>query len=139
MEFWGGIVKNEAIKKIAEGLSKFREVETGYVFGSFLTGGFTDIDIALLISKALPPYESMKFAMRVAGALEKALGYKFELDVKVLNSSPIYFQHDVIKNGEVVFCRDGVKRIRYEARVLSEYLDYKDVLEWFDEKLLARA
>ena len=131
-------MKNET-KRIAGGLSKFRDVEAGYVFGSFLTGKFTDIDVALLISKALSPYESMKLAMRVARALEKALGYRFELDVKVLNSSPIYFQHEVIKNGEVVFCRDDAKRVRYEAGVLSEYLDYKNVLEWFDEKLLARA
>lgn len=132
-------MRNDTMEKIAEGISKFRQVEVGYVFGSFLRGKFTDIDVALLLSKTSPPYESMKFAMRVARALEKALGYRFELDVKVLNSSPIHFQHEVIKNGEVVFCRDEARRVGYEADVLSEYLDYRDVLEWFDEKLLARA
>jgi predicted nucleotidyltransferase len=132
-------VKNEMVEKLAEGLSKFQEVEVGYVFGSFLTGKFTDIDVALLLPKALPPHESMRFAMRVARTLEKALEHRFEFDVKILNSSPIYFRHEVIKNGEVVFCRDEAKRIEYEAGVLSEYLDYRDVLEWFDEKLLARA
>ena len=44
----------------------------------------------------------------------------------------------IIKNGKLVFCRDEVKKIRYEAKVLSEYLDYKDTLEWFNRKLLAR-
>ena len=132
-------MKNELMRKIAGVVSNFREVEVGYVFGSFLKGEFTDIDVALLLPKALPPYESRKFAMRVAGALEKAFEHKFEFDVKILNSSPIYFQHEVIKNGEIVFCRNEATRVEYEARVLSEYLDYRDVLEWFDEKLLARA
>ena len=132
-------MRNETTRKIADGLSNFHEVEVGYVFGSFLTGKFTDIDVALLLSKKLPPYQSMKFAMEVARALEKALGHKFEFDVKVLNSSPIQFQHEVIKNGEVVFCKDETKRVGYEAGVLSEYLDYREVLEWFDKKLLARA
>jgi hypothetical protein len=77
-------------------------------------------------------------ALEVARTLEKALGYKFELDVKVLNSSPTYFQYEVIKSGRVIFCRDEGKRVEYEASIISEYLDYKDVLEWFDKKLLAR-
>lgn len=27
-----------------------------------------------------------------------------------------------------------IKRIRYEAEVLSNHLDYKDTLEWFDKE-----
>ncbi|MCD6248038.1 MAG: hypothetical protein J7J17_01085 [Hadesarchaea archaeon] len=132
--------KDEAIKKISETLSEFKEVELGYIFGSFHEGGrFRDIDVAILLSDPLPAYESERLAMRVALAIEKALDYKFELDVKVLNHSPVYFQHEVVKSGRPIFCRDEAGRVRYESGVLSEYLDYREVLDWFDEKLLARA
>jgi predicted nucleotidyltransferase len=132
--------KEETIKKIAKALSEFEEVELGYVFGSFYAGReFEDIDIAVLLSAPPSAYESERFAVRVAGALEKALGNRFEFDVKVLNFSPIYFQHEVIRDGKLLFCRDAAKRVRYEGWVLSEYLDYREVLDWFDEKLLARA
>jgi len=43
------------LQKIGEVLSKFKEIEIGYVFGSFLKGEFKDIDIALVPSKSLPP------------------------------------------------------------------------------------
>jgi len=126
------------LQKIGEVLSKFKEIEIGYVFGSFLKGEFKDIDIALVLSKSLSPYDAMKFALNIEGELEKALRHEFEFDVKILNSAPIYFQYEVIKNGKPFFCRDKVKKIRYEAKVLSEYLDYKDTLDWFNRKLLAR-
>ena len=126
------------LQKIGEVLSKFKEIEIGYMFGSFLKGEFKDIDIALVLSKSLPPYDAMKFALNIEWELEKALRHEFEFDVKILNSAPIYFQYEVIKNGKPFFCRDKVKKIRYEAKVLSEYLDYKDTLDWFNRKLLAR-
>jgi len=132
--------KEEIIKKIAETLSGFKEVELGYVFGSFYSGReFEDIDIAILLSKPPSIYESARFGIKVTGALEGAMGHKFEFDVKILNFSPSYFQHEVMKNGKLLFCRDEAKRVRYESGVLSEYLDYREVLDWFDEKLLARA
>ncbi len=132
--------KDEIIKKIAKILSEFKDVELSYIFGSFYEGReFRDIDVAVLLSRSRSAYESARLAMRIGGALEKALKYKFEFDVKVLNSSPIYFQHEVIKNGKLIFCRSEAKRVRYESRVLSKYLDYREVLDWFDEKLLARA
>ncbi len=131
--------RKEVIKKIADTLSEFEEVELGYVFGSFYEGGeFRDIDVAILVSGFPPAYDSAVLANKIAGELEKVLGHEFEFDVKVLNSSPIYFQYEVIRKGKPVFCRDESNRVRYESTVLSEYLDYREVLDWFDEKLLAK-
>jgi hypothetical protein len=134
-------VPDEVLQRIGEilFLSRSEEIEVGYVFGSSLRGEFEDVDVALLLSKSFSSYESMKFAMRIGRVLEKAFDHRFEFDVKILNLSPIYFQHEVIKNGKPVFCRDVKGKIRYEARVLSEYLDYRDILEWFNQELLARA
>lgn len=130
--------REEIIKKIAGTLSGFKEVELAYVFGSFHAGReFEDVDIAISLLEPPSAYESERFAVRVAGALEAALGHRFEFDVKILNFSPVHFQHAVIRDVRPIFCRDGARRVEYESRVLSEYLDYWEVLDWFDQKLLA--
>lgn len=135
----GRKVGDEILQRTGEVLSRFEEIEVGYIFGSYLRGEFEDVDVALLLSKSLPPYESIKLAMHVGRELERALKYAYEFDVKILNHSPNYFQYEVIKNGKVVFFRDEVKRIEYETNVISNYLDYSDTLEWFNRKLLMRA
>jgi hypothetical protein len=48
------------------------------------------------------------------------------------------FQYEIIKTGKVVFARDEAKRIRYEAQVLSSYLDYKETSDWLDREFLAK-
>jgi hypothetical protein len=36
------------------------------------------------------------------------------------------------------FSRDEKKRIKYEAMVLSSYLDYKETSDWLDREFLAK-
>lgn len=126
-------------EKVAEGLESFVEIEFAYCFGSFIQGEtFNDIDIALHLSTDMSSYQELKFASRVGRELEKVLGYEFEFDVKILNRAPLNFQYRVIDTGKLIFCRDEVKRIRYEAHMLSKYLDYKVTSDWLDRKFLAR-
>jgi hypothetical protein len=56
----GIMIKNETVEKIAEVITKFEEVEVGYIFGSSLLGKGADVDIALLVSEKLPPHKWMK-------------------------------------------------------------------------------
>jgi len=130
--------REEVLGIIRTVLASFEEVEAGYVFGSFCRGDFADVDVAVLISGEPSPYQAMRFARRVERELEQALGHRFEADVKVLNTSPVSFQHVVVKSGRSVFSRSRERTIRYEADLLSRYLDYKDTLEWFDNILLTR-
>ena len=111
----------------------------GYAFGSFLQGDFCDVDVAVLITGEPAPYQAMRFARRIEWELEQAFCYRFEADVKILNTVPISLQYVVIKNGRLVFFRNRERRIRYEAGVLSLYLDYAETLDWFDRVLLTRA
>ena len=133
------LIKSEIIKTISTVLSSFKEIEIGYIFGSFVEGEkFEDIDIGLVVSEEFGPYEGMKFAMRVGRELEKNIKPRYEVDVKILNLSPLDFQYQVIKKGEPVFIRDELKRVRYEAEVLSLYLDYEETSEWLDREFLKR-
>lgn len=126
----------EIINKISKTLSRFQEIDLGYVHGSFLKNTFRDIDVAVYVSKSFEPYERFKFAMRVGRELEKALEHRYEFDVRLLNDASLSYQYEAIK-GYAVFSRDEAMRINYETQVLSEYLDYKDTSDWLDLAFLA--
>jgi predicted nucleotidyltransferase len=131
--------KTEIGIKIGEIISRFADVDIAYIFGSFLESDkFNDIDVALVVSKELNPYRRFKFAMEVARELEKEIKPRLEFDVKMLNYSPVEFQHEVLKKGKVVFLRDETKRIEYESKLISTYLDFKGMYEFLDKKFLAK-
>jgi predicted nucleotidyltransferase len=130
--------KEEVLRTIRTVLAGFDEIEVGYVFGSFSQGDFGDVDVAILVAGEPTPYQAMRFRARVERELERGFGYRFEADVKILNTAPVSFQYEVIKSGRRVFSRDNERRVRYEASVLSLYLDYAETLDWFDRVLLTR-
>jgi uncharacterized protein len=134
------MVRDGILAEIERILSQFEEIDASYVFGSFLkTDRFNDIDVALLVSNVLTPYEKLKFELKVAGELERNIKPRVEFDVKILNYSPIYFQYEVVKNGVVAYVKDQDKRVEYEAHLISDYLDLKEMYDFIDKEYLARA
>jgi predicted nucleotidyltransferase len=132
--------RGRVLAEIERVLSKFKEIDASYVFGSFLkTDGFNDIDVALLVSNELTPYEKLKFELKVAGELERNIKPRVQFDVKILNYSPVYFQYEVVKNGVAAYIKDQEKRVEYEAHLISDYLDLKEMYDFIDKKYLARA
>ena len=131
--------KEEVLRTIHTVLAGFDEIEVGYVFGTFSQGDFGDVDVAILVAGEPAPYQAMRFARRVERELERGFCYRFEADVKILNTAPISLQHEVIKSGRLVFSRDRERRVRYAAGVLSRYLDYAETLDWLDRVRLTRA
>jgi len=80
----------------------------------------------------------LKLSLKVGRELEKVIKPRKRIDVKILTHATIAFQYEVIKRGEVIFSRNDTMRKRYEAEVLSSYLDYKAISEWLDRKFLAK-
>ncbi|AAM31168.1 type VII toxin-antitoxin system MntA family adenylyltransferase antitoxin [Methanosarcina mazei] len=131
--------KSSFLADISRILAGLKEVNTVYIFGSFLEKeDFNDIDVALLLSESLDSYKSLKFSLKVAGELERQIKPRFEFDVKILNNSPIELQFEVIKKGRVIFSRDESSRIDYESEVISTYLDLKYMYDLIDKEFLAR-
>ena len=130
--------KRKILSQIKDEICKLREVEITYVFGSFCRqeSEFNDIDLALVIKGSYNNLSNEKTAQRVARELERRIEPRLELDVKILNSAPITFQYEIIKNGSLMFSRDENKRIEYESSVISEYLDYKETEDFLIENLL---
>ncbi len=117
-------------EKIMEGigrvLSGFNIIKVAYIFGSFIHNeDFNDVDVDLLISKKLKPYERLRFKMKIARELEKKIKPRLEFDVKMSNYLPLEFQYEVLKMGKEVFIRNASDRIEYEADTISKCLDFR--------------
>lgn len=131
--------KKEIEIKIGEAISRFEDIDIAYIFGSFLESEkFRDIDVAIVLNRELNAYKRFKFAMGIARELEKEIKPRFEFDVKILNYSPVDFQHEVLKKGIVIFKRDENRRIEYEATLITTYLDIRYMYDYLDKKFLAR-
>ena len=131
--------KARITKRIKEVLPEFQEIEFAYLYGSFLKNEiFNDVDLAFYVSIDFGSYNEMKYSLKVGRMIEKKIEPRYEFYTKILNHAPILFQYEIIRTGKVIFSRNEKKRIRYEAMVLSDYLDYKETSEWFDRKFLAK-
>lgn len=125
------------IKRLSTLIATYEFVELAYIFGSILKGAnFRDIDVAILVNQKLKPYEQLRLEAKLGKELERAIKHQKEIDVKILNYSPISFQYEVIRTGKPIFVRDKKVRVRYECQTLSAYLDYRDVLEFHNQKFL---
>ncbi len=54
--------------------------------------------------------------------LEETL--KYPMDVRVLNYAPLSFQYQVIKNGNLLFEKDGDCRVDFQTKTLDFYFDF---------------
>jgi predicted nucleotidyltransferase len=132
--------RKSMMERIGQIISKYPEVQTGYVFGSFLQReDFRDIDIALLLSGNLSSYRALKLALRIGSDLDLGIKPGRDFDVRILNNAHPEFQYEVVKCGRFVFSRNKQERCDFEAEVISTYLDLKEMYDSYDRKYLARA
>lgn len=125
------------IKRISTLIATHKAAELAYIFGSILKeDDFRDIDVAILVNKNLKPYEQLQLEAKLGKELERAIKHQKEVDVKILNFAPISFQYEVIRTGKPIFVKDKKIKVRYECQTLSAYLDYRDVLEFHNQKFL---
>lgn len=102
-------------------LAQTSHVKFAYLFGSSVwgeTGPLSDIDIAVFLDRRVSPFD---FRLRLAALLAQALGSE-NFDLVTLNDAPLLLKYEVIRGGRVIK-EDKSKRVAFETKVLSEYLD----------------
>ncbi|MEM2485211.1 MAG: nucleotidyltransferase domain-containing protein [Candidatus Caldarchaeum sp.] len=129
----GEELKDRETRQLKTFFDKETEVLIAYLFGSHASGDQTaesDVDIAVLLSTSHKVLD-LDYYLHLVNELSKLLGG--DVDLIILNMAPPLLKHQVIKNGVVVYCRDEKTRIEFEARAEDEYLDFKRVMERYDE------
>ena len=112
-------MNNKILKKISIFFTKQKDVVAVYLYGSRAKGEETDksdLDLAILFKKPLTKYERV-LELRVE--VQKVVGDVFFVDVREiqLGLSPV-FLGEVISSGNIIFCRDEDKRIKFEVEAM---------------------
>jgi uncharacterized protein YutE (UPF0331/DUF86 family) len=111
-----------------QGLFQTSPVDAAYLAGSTagrkIAGTYNDLDIALLLLKAVKANEFFDYQVYFVSELSKALETA-ELDVVILNQASLLQRWQVIRTWSLLYQRDQKRRVEYEARAAMEYLEFK--------------
>jgi predicted nucleotidyltransferase len=116
---------------------KWDEVVAAYLFGSHArgcVGPLSDVDVAVLFDEGADiDHIYLKLCVEVSKAL-----HTDEVDLLILNKAPVTLKHKVLKEGKMLFCRDEIKRIRFQVKVINDYIDTKPLRDMYNRELFKR-
>lgn len=115
--------KKALIKRLTAKLTEYDEISFAYLHGSFLKkNGFHDIDIAVYLKKV--PSSPLAYELDMEKKLSNTAD-NHDVEVRILNISPLSFRYNVIKDGLVLFSRDDNERSDFQEATLSSYFDFE--------------
>ncbi|MDQ3353190.1 MAG: nucleotidyltransferase domain-containing protein [Actinomycetota bacterium] len=110
----------ELAGRLRECLVERPEVVVAYLFGSWARGtqtALSDIDVAVLLA---PVADLRATTMELAADLSGVTG-RARLDLVVLNDAPLALAYRVLRDGQLLACRDEVARVRHWAATVDRY------------------
>jgi predicted nucleotidyltransferase len=113
------------------------EIQVAYVFGSVARGRTrpdSDIDVAVLLRRRLPPSRALRYRLQLAGELGAALE-RDDVQVVILNEASPLLAHRVLSNGIVVYERSRPDRVRFQVETARRYEDLIPTLERYVARL----
>lgn len=102
------------------------DVQVAYLYGSTARGTdgpLSDVDIAVLLDGSSDPWQRR---LDLIAAVGKIVGEQ-RADVVVLNDAPPTLAYRVLRDGELLACRDESARVRHWVEVVDRYLDMAPV------------
>ncbi len=97
-----------------------------YLYGSYAKGTQTndsDIDLAIVAKKTISTRERIVMETRLSNLLHR------DVDLVVFAQASPLLQHQILKNGYLVYEADAAERVRQEVRARFEYLDAKELFK----------
>jgi predicted nucleotidyltransferase len=121
----------EIRKVVAQALSGEEHVAAAYLFGSFArrqATALSDVDLALVVAETCSDLERGRLIRRLLVELGgTAPGTSF--DVRLLDELPVAIAGRAVTEGELVFERDAVTRLRTEVATRMAFYDFA----WFEQ------
>ena len=116
--------KEEVRRVIIDALKDKGEIIFAYLHGSFLEGGFQDVDVAVFLSelKISSKREVLRCELELERELEEVIS--LPIDVRILNHAPLYFKFEGIKGGDLLFSRNEGVRCDFECLTFVEHHDF---------------
>ena len=129
----------QKLEEEAEDLSQlFRSIDRlicVYLFGSQLseTSNLSDIDLGFLFERSTSRTELFKRQLELIDAISAILATD-NVDIVILNHAPPLLSYNIIK-GVVIYCRDEEERVKYETKIIDEYLDLEKIYSEYEKAL----
>jgi len=123
-----GTEDSGTLNQIIEKIKSIKEVVAIVVFGSYAEGKvkeMSDIDIAVIVQNA------DKYIEADIGSM-----YSPKFDVVLFHRLPLHIQYEVLKNGNVIFCRNEEEFFEIKRNVLREYLEMSAMYERIKRRVL---
>lgn len=129
--------KRNIFKTLKKSLSPRAEIIFCYVHGSFLDSlPFRDIDIALYVdSNQITSQQTFDYSFNLSLQLSKQTG--LEIDVQVMNYSPLGFQQSVLRNGKLLFSKDENLRLNLIENISLEYIAFFELNKQYIRHLVS--
>ena len=127
----------ELFTKLSENLQKEPSILFTYIFGSFgkgKPGPLSDLDIAIFLDSSS---ELLEKKMDLIGKVTEIMGTD-EVDLVLLNESPLSLRFEVLRTGRVLFSKDEAQRISFVARTYQSYCDFEPYRKFFWENTMMR-
>ncbi|MCG3154932.1 MAG: hypothetical protein DKINENOH_01528 [bacterium] len=110
-------------------------VKFALLYGSILTPYFNaDSDLDLGVFFGRPVSSGDKLGLQ--HLLEEALAQQYEFDLVVLDTADPIIAMQILANGRLIVEEDRLAFIRYKARMISQYLDFKMDRKRLEDRIL---
>ncbi|MDP2855165.1 MAG: nucleotidyltransferase domain-containing protein [Smithellaceae bacterium] len=127
--------KEDIVCRIECFLENYPDLLFAYVHGSFISQDqFRDIDVAIYIKST--PTELLLVELDLEAKLYNLVQYP--VDVRILNSAPLSFRYNVIKDGRRLAVIDDDARCDFEEMTVSNYFDFAPYRKMYLQEALNR-
>jgi len=129
------IFDGRKLKETIEPVIEKYNVNTVYFFGSRANGTHysnSDIDLGLLLGDS--GQTKTKLIIDIQMDIEE-LFHPTPVDVIILQNAPLEMRFQIIKTGEIIYCRDDEFRTDFEDVTLRDYLDFKPFLDMYQREV----
>ena len=126
------------LPRIAEHLRHDPYVVAVYLFGSFARGeedALSDIDLGVLLQPRLTRAERGRLELDLIRTIMHLLGTE-EVSFVLLNDAPLTLRYEVVRRGRILIDNDTAMRLDFEVHTEDLYMDFKPMLDAYDEALL---
>ena len=111
-----------------------------YLFGSKATGReslLSDIDIGVVLQEASSGNDTRDLYHNLYELFSEIYPTS-RLDIVFLQEAPLSLQYSAVREGKILFETDPNFTVDYENLVMNQYLDFRPVLDYFDQVTMER-
>lgn len=129
---------SEYEKIISSILNKYDYIILSYLFGSYARGdvsSLSDLDVGVLYAPGTDSTHKYKYELKLMGELASACKIN-KVDIIDMERSSGLLNYNIIKHGKILKSVDENKRIGFETRIISRYLDEKYHIERHNKLVL---